>query len=90
MKKKVINTFTAVVIKTEGVYAGYIEEVPGVNSLGETEEEAFDNLVAPLADIIEANRESADELRAEACDREKKPHVTKRPISIEMPVFATT
>lgn len=85
--KKAINTYTAVVTRSEGAYIGFVEEVPGVNSQGETEEEAFDNLKIALEGIVEANRETAEEQLSEICDHEKKhqrePYVAKRAIHIK-------
>ena len=49
--------FTAVYVEVpEGGYSAYIEEIPGVNSQGETLEEAKDNLREALQLVLETNR----------------------------------
>jgi len=41
----------------EGGYIAYIEEIPGVNTQGETLEEAKENLYDALELVLEVNRE---------------------------------
>jgi predicted RNase H-like HicB family nuclease len=41
----------------EGGYIGYIAELPGANTQGETLEEARENLAEAMQLILEANRE---------------------------------
>jgi predicted RNase H-like HicB family nuclease len=41
----------------EGGYIGYIAELPGANTQGETLEEARENLAEAMRLILEANRE---------------------------------
>lgn len=48
----------------EGGYAAYVEEIPGVNTQGETLEEARDNLREALEMVLEVRRELAEEGRA--------------------------
>ncbi|MCB0729133.1 MAG: type II toxin-antitoxin system HicB family antitoxin [Ignavibacteria bacterium] len=49
---------TAVFEKAEeGGYVAYIEEIPGVNTQGETIEEAKENLYEALELVLEVNRE---------------------------------
>lgn len=56
-----ITGFTAVFEHTEdGWWTGYVEEVPGANTQGETLEEARDNLKEALQMVLEANRELAE------------------------------
>ena len=45
---------------TEGGYAAYIEEIPGVNTQGETLEEARENLREALELVLEVRRELAE------------------------------
>ena len=52
MKKE----YTAVVQQRDGWWIGWIEEVPGVNSQGETREELLENLRSALAEALEMNR----------------------------------
>ena len=56
---KSINGFTAVVKQDGPWWIGWIEEIPGVNSQGETHEELLINLRSALEEAIELNREEA-------------------------------
>jgi predicted RNase H-like HicB family nuclease len=49
-------TLTAVYLKVPEGYVGFVEELPGANTQGETLEEARENLKEAVAMIIEANR----------------------------------
>ena len=53
------GTFTAVVKRDDPWWIGWIEEIPGVNSQGETREELLANLRSALEEVIEINREEA-------------------------------
>jgi len=44
----------------EGGYIGYIAELPGANTQGETLEEVRENLHEAMQMILEANREAAE------------------------------
>lgn len=55
-------TYTAVVQRRDAWWIGWIEEVPGVNSQGETREELLENLRSALEEALEMNR--ADALEA--------------------------
>jgi predicted RNase H-like HicB family nuclease len=44
----------------EGGYIGYIAELPGANTQGETMEEVRENLQEAVQMILEANREESD------------------------------
>jgi predicted RNase H-like HicB family nuclease len=44
----------------EGGYIGYVAELPGANTQGETLEEARENLMEAAQLILEANREAAE------------------------------
>jgi predicted RNase H-like HicB family nuclease len=49
--------FTAVFeAAEEGGYVGYVEEVPGINTQGETLDETKENLVSAMEDYFEAQR----------------------------------
>ena len=52
-------TFTAIIKQDSDWWIGWIEEIPGVNSQGETREELIDNLRSALSEAIEFNRESS-------------------------------
>ena len=54
-------TLTAVFEKVPEGYIGYVEELPGANTQGETLEEARENLKEAIALVLEANRELAEE-----------------------------
>jgi predicted RNase H-like HicB family nuclease len=53
------TTYTAVVQKDGDWWIGWVEEVPGVNSQGQTREELLDNLRDALEEALEMNREEA-------------------------------
>ncbi len=69
--------FTAVIEKREKWYIGYVEEMPGVNTQGQTLEEVRENLHEALRLIIEANRELA--ARSQGAYR-----IVKEPIQIDI------
>ncbi|HEY3374172.1 MAG TPA: type II toxin-antitoxin system HicB family antitoxin [Candidatus Aquicultor sp.] len=52
---------TAVFKKSPYGYIGYVEELPGVNTQGETLKEAKDNLVEAVQLVLKANRQMAEE-----------------------------
>ena len=51
--------YTAVIRRDGQWWIGWVEEVPGVNSQGETREELLSNLREALAEAIEMNRADA-------------------------------
>ncbi len=53
------NEYTAVIKRDAPWWVGWIEEIPGVNSQGETREELLENLRSALEEAIEMNREEA-------------------------------
>lgn len=61
MLEKVIMTpgYTAVVQNDGQWWIGWIEEVPGVNSQGQTREELLENLRDALDEALEMNRADA-------------------------------
>lgn len=64
--------FTAVYRKVPEGYIGFVEELPGANTQGETLEEARSNLKEAIDLIIEANRALAKEsVKGEEVIREK-------------------
>ncbi len=56
-----MGQLTAVFERTESWWIASIEEVPGVNTQGETLEEARENLREALRLVLETNREIARE-----------------------------
>jgi predicted RNase H-like HicB family nuclease len=52
-------TYTAVVQQADGWWIGWVEEVPGVNSQGQTREELLENLRDALEEALEMNRADA-------------------------------
>ena len=55
-------TLTAIYEEAEeGGYIGYIAELPGANTQGETIEEVRENLIEAMQMILEANREAAEQ-----------------------------
>ncbi len=57
----VTNEFTAVFKKVPEGYVGFIEELPGANTQGDTLEEARANLHEAAALTLESNRTLAEE-----------------------------
>ena len=53
------NEFTAVVQRDGAWWVGWIEEIPGVNSQGESREELMENLQYALREMLELNRADA-------------------------------
>jgi predicted RNase H-like HicB family nuclease len=51
--------YTAVVQQDGEWWIGWVEEVPGVNSQGQTRDELLDNLRDALAEALEMNRADA-------------------------------
>ena len=56
--------FTAVYLRSNHGYVGFIEELPGVNSHGQTLEEARDMLRTLAAVVFAEERRAAEELIA--------------------------
>lgn len=52
-------SYTAVIQQRDDRWIGWIEEVPGVNSQGETRDELLDNLRSALEEALEMNRADA-------------------------------
>ena len=52
-------SYTAVVQQHGEWWIGWVEEVPGVNSQGQTREELLDNLQDALQEALEMNRAEA-------------------------------
>jgi len=64
-------TLTAVFQKVPEGYIGYVEELPGANTQGDTLEKARENLQEAVALVLEANRALAEEaLQTEEVIRE--------------------
>lgn len=54
-------TFNAVFKKVPEGYIGYVEELPGANTQGETLDETRENLKEAVELVLEANRQLASE-----------------------------
>lgn len=54
-------TFTAVFMSVPEGYIGFVEEIPGANSQGETLAEVRENLREAVHLVLEANRELAEQ-----------------------------
>jgi predicted RNase H-like HicB family nuclease len=52
--------FTAVYIAVPEGYVGFVEELPGANTQGDTLEEVRENLKEAVQLVLEANRELAE------------------------------
>jgi predicted RNase H-like HicB family nuclease len=53
--------FTAVFMKVPEGYVGFVEELPGANTQGDTLEETRSNLEEAVRMVLEANRELSEE-----------------------------
>jgi predicted RNase H-like HicB family nuclease len=53
------TNYTAIVRQGGAWWVGWVEEVPGVNSQGQTREELLDNLRDALEEVLEMNRADA-------------------------------
>ena len=53
--------FTAVLRQVPAGYIGFVEELPGANTQGATDEDARANLQEAVAMILDANRELAQQ-----------------------------
>lgn len=53
------SKYTAIIQQHEQWWIGWFQEVPGVNSQGETREGLLDNLRDALAEALEMNRADA-------------------------------
>ena len=54
------STFTAIFEKADDWYIGYVEELPGANTQGQTLEETRENLREAIELILVSNRELAE------------------------------
>ncbi len=52
-----MRQFTAIYLKVDEGYIGFVEDLPGANTQGETIEETRANLEEAIGLILEANRE---------------------------------
>jgi predicted RNase H-like HicB family nuclease len=59
-------TLTTIFQKVPEGYIGYVEELPGANTQGETLEETRENLKEAIELVLEANRQLAEESIGEA------------------------
>ncbi len=53
------SSYTAVIQQSGAWWIGWVEEIPGVNSQGETREELVENLRSALQETLEMNRADA-------------------------------
>jgi predicted RNase H-like HicB family nuclease len=61
--------FTAVVQRDGRWWVGWVQEIPGVNSQGESRQELMENLQSALREMLEQNR--AEALKAAGDDFEE-------------------
>jgi predicted RNase H-like HicB family nuclease len=54
-----MNEYTAIVQRDGRWWVGWLEEIPGVSSQGESREELMANLRSALAEALEMNRSDA-------------------------------
>ena len=65
-------TFTAVYMAVPEGYIGFVEEIPGANSQGETLDEVRENLREAVQLVLDANRELTEQ-SLEGRDVEREP-----------------
>ena len=53
------TNYSAVIQEREGLWLGWVEEVPGVNAQAPTREELMEDLRSALAEALEMNRADA-------------------------------
>ena len=70
--------FTAVYIKVPEGYVGFVEELPGANTQGETLDEAREHLREAVSMVLEANRELAQKSFAGQ-------QVAREPLALPLP-----
>jgi predicted RNase H-like HicB family nuclease len=59
------NEYTAVVQRDGRWWVGWLEEIPGVSSQGESREELMENLRSALSEALEMNRSDARQAAGE-------------------------
>jgi predicted RNase H-like HicB family nuclease len=64
MEQQPVIAFTAVYLKNNHGYVGFVEELPGVNSQGKTIEEARANLTQLARVVFDEERARSEELLA--------------------------
>jgi len=62
LQSKPMNTYTGAYQKQGKWYMAWIEEIPGVNTQGETLKEAKENLAEALELVLEVNKEMSRKL----------------------------
>ncbi len=62
MKQQPVIAFTAVYLKAKHGYVGFVEELPGVNSHGQTIDEARANLTRLAKVVFDEERARSEEL----------------------------
>lgn len=60
-----MNEYTAAIQKDGDFWIGWIEEVPGVNSQGQSKEELLENIHSALKEALEMNRTEAQNAAGE-------------------------
>lgn len=66
-----INTYTAVIIKDDEWWIGWIEEIPGVNCQEKTYEQLIESLKITIREAIEFNKNDALEIAGTGYREEK-------------------
>src|SRR5256885_5638564 len=80
--------FRSAVIQQHGEWwIGWVEEVPGVNSQGQTREELLDNLRDALEEALEMNRADAPAAAAAAARDRKSTRLNSSHLVISYAVF---
>ncbi|PWR73514.1 type II toxin-antitoxin system HicB family antitoxin [Methanospirillum stamsii] len=70
-ENETVNTYTAVIIKEEEWWIGWIEEIPGVNCQEETYEKLIESLKITIREALEFNKNEALEIAGSGYREEK-------------------
>ena len=65
-----MSKYTAIIKRDGPWWVGWVEEVPGVNSQGESREELVENLRSALQEALEMNRADARALAKDGYEEE--------------------
>lgn len=77
---------TAVYIQVPEGYIGFVEELPGANTQGDTLEETRENLKEAVQLVLEANEKSSDGILHEFAQNLSEPHVIRERLEVTVDV----
>ena len=56
-----LSNYTAIIVKSDNWYAGFIKELPGAHSQGKTKKEVIENLKEAVKMVVESNYKHSTE-----------------------------